>query len=64
MAQQLARMNSRAIAVFKRHIAVYHDPTITLGLLDSSPIVRRNVVYDLPGLDVKFFKIIDENVCS
>src|SRR6516165_1743479 len=58
MTQQLAGMNPGAVAIFKRHIAVDHDPAIAFGPLDSPPIVRRNVVDNLPRLDVKFGQII------
>src|SRR5216684_189362 len=62
--QQLARMGSGAVAVFKSHLAVDHDPTIAFGLLHSPPIVRRDVAYDLPGTDVEFVEIVNEDVRS
>src|SRR5216684_4832614 len=62
--QQLARMGSGAVAVFKSHLAVYHDPTIAFGLLYPPPIVRRDIAYDLPGTDVEFVEIVNEDVRS
>src|SRR5579864_5280733 len=60
--QELARMGSGAFAVFESRLAVDHDPTIAFGLLHSPPIVRRDVAYDLSGLDVEFVEIVNEDV--
>ena len=37
VAQQLARSSVGAFAVDKGHVAVDHDPTVAVGLLDPPP---------------------------
>src|SRR6266849_915452 len=64
LTQQPARRGPRVVALPEGHLAVYHDPTIAFGLLYPPPIVRRDVAYDLPGLDVEFVEIVNEDVRS
>ena len=49
VAQDLARQRPGWLSVFEGHLPVHHDPVVTLGFLDPSPLTPRQVLGNLRG---------------
>src|SRR5712691_11480849 len=49
VAQELARQRPCRLSVLEGHLTVHHDPIVTLGFLDPSPLTTRQVLGNLGG---------------
>src|SRR5712691_12592899 len=49
VAQELARQRPCGLSVLEGHLTVHHDPIVTLGFLDPSPLTPRQVLGNLGG---------------
>ena len=64
MPQQPTRGGVRAGAVFEGHLAIHHNPAISLGVLHPPPLAGRKVMHDrrLLGHDLQVRQIIHDHV--